>query len=284
MRTKMGFLVVLCVIVLSASKSIAQAPDYVSIYEITGKHQKIELKKDFHIIDINSQILIEFDSVLMVQQQKNLKVMPAVVAKRNETILNLTERALSDIEIFPDPTDTKKRTSFVISAHDPYHRKILLDLRSRNAILNAKGKELQEYDHLIISFKEEPVPKEHSVEIELIETGLSIPTEIGAPLMVFKTGKKNSKVKLGLGVSGIFHVKTRSGLQHYFGFGLTISPNNIDLGEINNSRISIIPTISIGLGRKNPDIFLIGAGYQTVLDRPVYFAALNMAWIGRLMK
>jgi hypothetical protein len=102
--------------------------------------------------------------------------------------------------------------------------------------------------------------------------------------MVSFIGNDGRGAILNVGVSGIWHVNTRAELQNYFGFGLTIAPIYIELPELLSSDIGIIPTVSIGLGRKNPDIFFLGAGYIVGADRPIIFAALNLSWITRLMK
>jgi hypothetical protein len=123
-----------------------------------------------------------------------------------------------------------------------------------------------------------------SYNLRLIELGLTWPKEIGLPLMVSFIGNDGRGAILNVGVSGIWHVNTRAELQNYFGFGLTIAPIYIELPELLSSDIGIIPTVSIGLGRKNPDIFFLGAGYIVGADRPIIFAALNLSWITRLMK
>lgn len=267
-----------------SSIAIAQTPNYISLYEVTTKDHKIELKKGFHIIDINSQVLIEFKLDLLKQQ--NVQVALSVFAKRGANVINLPDKALSQVEIFPntDPQDQQVRNQFVMSGNDSAHKEIVLDLRSSNVALKTQGKDLQEYDHLFIKFSEIRSAKEFSVELELVEIGLSGPSEIAAPLMVFKAINKDSPLELGLGLSGILHFKTRKGLQDYLGFGITITPTSISLDDLKNSHIGILPTVSIGLGRKNQDIFLLGAGYQIGFDRCIWFIALNGSWIGRLLK
>ena len=123
-----------------------------------------------------------------------------------------------------------------------------------------------------------------SYNLRLIELGLTWPNEIGLPLMVSFIEKDRRGAILNVGVSGIWHVNTRAELQNYFGFGLTITTDYIELPELLSSDIGIIPTVAIGLGRKNPDIFFLGAGYIVGTDRPIFFAAINLSWITRLIK
>jgi hypothetical protein len=284
MKKKTLKFLVFQVFIFISQMLFAQTPNYVSLYEIIDKDNRLELREGSHVIDINSQLLIEFD--LESMKRKNIQVAISIFAKRGASFLNLPDQALSNVEIFPniDPQDTTPRNQFIMSGNDEEHKQILLDLRGSNIILKAKGKDIQEYDHIFIKFTEVGGIKSYSTELELVDLGLSFPSEISAPLMAFKTGIKNSPIELGLGVTGVWHYKTRGCLQDYFGFGITITPNNINLDELKNSKLGIIPTISIGLGRKNTDVFLLGAGYYLGVDRPIYFAGLNLAWIGRLIK
>ena len=269
--------------VFSQSPNLSQ---YISVYENINESKRIKLKVGNSIVDIKNRITIEFNLDKMKSQEKqNFAIIPRVFLMHDKALLDLPEYALADLDIFPIINPSKEewsRPQLAITASDTIHQQIVLDLRAKIPELESRQKiEVKEYDQLIISFKEATGSRAYSITIELIETGLDAPKEIAAPLSFIKVGSSDMEIEFG--ISGIWHFKTRSKLQDYLGFGLTITPNNVDLTELKSAKIGIIPTISIGFGRKNQDLILLGVGFQTVSNKITYFCGLNLAWISRIL-
>lgn len=271
----------------SAAALSAQTPSYIRVTEVTGTRER-EITSASATIDIDSSIRIEFD--LESMRQHDFRIRPMVFARRGAAVLQLPENALSDHEIYPDsdPTSIGARVQLTVSGNDRQNQSIVLDLRGRNERLRAQGAELRENDRLFLTFYEVSTSNQYTVELELVDVGLGLPTEIAAPLMVFVEISEQAEWRLGTGLSGVFHYNSRNGLQDYLGFGLTITPNVIDISA-SQYRIGVVPTISVGFGARNPDVLLGGIGpvfgtNVTAFQEWIGFLAINMSWITRVIR
>lgn len=256
------------------------AQNFIEIKEKYGRNNKeVVVKTTMTISDYKSIIEINIDKAKMRDEKvSSVRLKLYILRDSNYVDIPNTQLPSRYWDIFPRTNPQIKfeeeRTQFTISnAGD--NEKRTVDLKDLNFI--------KEGDILTIVL-EPNTGNSFSYNLRLLDLGLTWPKEIGLPIMVSLIGEEGATAQINVGVSGIWHVNTRNELQNYFGFGLTITPNNIDLAELKNSNIGIIPTIAIGLGRKNPDIFFLGWGYVVGKDRPIYFAAINLSWITRLIK
>lgn len=272
---------ILYLLILLSSNIFAQS-SYLSISEIYGRKNKQKtIEKPITKADIKSRIRILINYDLLAKSKVGSIIVTFYLLRDNQYVnLNDNDIPISLIHYFPitDPlaATSEARTTTAISPNSPdssISKEIMLDLKLFQKIL-------KERDVLRIRIEELTSSNVQAFDIELIDAGLDAPKELAVPLMISSNGEKDS-LEINYGFGGIWHFNTRGGLENYLGFGLVLTPNDINLSNIKNANLGIIPTISLGLGRKNPDIFLLGAGYSIGTKTPIYYISFNMSWISR---
>jgi hypothetical protein len=281
----------MCALATIASPALARGQTtpradlpYVTVTEQTTSGQGLVVNTSFARIDINSKIVIAFDGTAASWAQ-GATVAPGVYLFRDGEQLSLPPGVLSSEDVFPNTDSTSAaRPQLTVTKTDPQHHRIELDFNARER-LKKQGVEIKEDDEILIRLDEvqsNGPRSSRTIRLVLVDLGLTAPKEISAPLMVFKIGSGDPQ--LGVGLSGIWHVNNRHGLQNYLGFGLTLTPNQVDLASLSSSQIGIIPTVAIGLGAKNKDVFMFGVGGRVGGSTHImYFAAFNLSWITRVI-
>jgi hypothetical protein len=276
-------LILLFGILLFAIQLCAQ--NYVKVNELYSRKQKtISVNSYISIVDIKSVIEINFNKQKMqTENVSSLRLKCYIV--RDGSYVDIPNEKLPLVywEIFPR-TNPLLTISDMLEQNDERATQLTISNAGANdkKVIDLKNLNFIKEGDLLKIIIEPNTGNSFSYELETLDLGLTWPKEIGLPLMVSKTSM-DSSARLNVGVSGIWHINTRKGLQNYLGFGLTVTPNNIDLSELKNANIGIIPTLAIGFGRKNPDIIFLGAGYVVGQNQPIYYASLNLSWLTRII-